>query len=397
MGHAKLSPSSSNRWLNCPGSIAAIDALPVGDDSNVYADEGTFAHLMAESALNTPAEIWTIDEALTDLLDAESKCGRFTAGPDMIEHITEYVEFCDDARTKGQASWVEAQVKAIHGKVYGTADFIAVVDNVLEVIDFKYGAGIPVSPVDNTQAMTYAVGALNRIESTDTRMYDGIDTVSIRIFQPRNSKGGGQSVISKGRLETWRDDVLIPGAKATEDPDAPRKAGDHCRFCPVKSVCYALKEASLEGAKAVFADPAELTLAETQPTPSDLTADQVSKVLEAAPLIEAWLKGVRAYAFERLMAGGEIEGYKLVGKKGIRAWSDKKAAETMLREMLPEGVSVHAEPKLLSPAQSAKKLDIIGKALVNQLTTKPDTGKTLVPNSDKRQAFRPGDVFNIIE
>ena len=64
--------------------------------------------------------------------------------------------------------------------------------------------------------------------------------------------------------------------------------------------------------------------------------------------------------------------------------------------MLPEGESIHAPPKLLSPAQAEKKLDIIGKALVGEHTTKPDAGTTLVPESDKRLAFNPGDVFDKI-
>ena len=65
--------------------------------------------------------------------------------------------------------------------------------------------------------------------------------------------------------------------------------------------------------------------------------------------------------------------------------------------MLPEGESPYAAPKLLSPAQAEKKLDIIGKALVSQHVTKPDAGLALVLNSDRRPACLPGDVFTEIE
>lgn len=404
MGHAKLSPSSSSRWLKCPGSIAAIDALPVREveESSVHADEGTFAHSIAERALDPVIAINVpIETSLMGLLGTKSECGRFTADKEMLEYLEEYVEFCAGCHKAGSTVWVEEKVHAIEDVVYGTADFMAVTDDVLEVVDLKYGAGVPVSPVGNTQARIYALGALLKIEARP-EVFMRIKTINVHIFQPRNRAGGGVETLTRAELLAWRDEVFLPGVTATEDnlitlTVPQRVAGDHCRFCPVKGNCYAIKETALEAAKSVFDDPAELTVAETQPNPRDLSPVQIGKVLSAAPLIEAWLKGVKEYAYEQAMAGKSIEGYKLVGKKGIRKWTDTDEAEVMLRELLPEGGSPHAPPKLLSPAQSEKKLDILGKAMVAKLTTKPDTGKTLVPNSDKRQAFRPGDVFNEIE
>ena len=59
--HARLSPSSAKRWLNCPASIALSAGLPEPPESP-YAAEGTLAHAVAESKLRmlsgeiTPAQ-----------------------------------------------------------------------------------------------------------------------------------------------------------------------------------------------------------------------------------------------------------------------------------------------------------------------------------------------------
>jgi hypothetical protein len=391
-GHAKLSPSSSSRWLNCPGSVAA--SVGIANESSVYADEGTFAHSVAEQAIkSTIANEITVGEALVGFMGLESDCDRFTVDGEMLDHLEEYVDFCVACDEVGAKSWVEARVHATP-EVYGTADFMAVVGTALEVADLKYGAGTPVSPVGNTQAAIYALGALRRLESSDTKLFEKVKTVNIRIFQPRNRAGGGCEVVTVAELLRWRDKALLPGIKATEDDDALRVAGDHCKFCPVAGTCYAKKDAALEGAAAVFADTETLTVEETPPDPKDLTLEEVGKVLKAAPLIESWLKGVRAYAYDRANAGKTIEGFKLVRKVGNRKWKDEELVEVMLREMLPEGEAIHAKPKMLSPAQAEKKLDIIGKALVFEHTTKPDAGLSLVPETDKRPAFSPGDVFD---
>ena len=44
--HALLSASAAERWMNCPGSVAATKDLP--SSTSVYAEEGTLAHSLCE-------------------------------------------------------------------------------------------------------------------------------------------------------------------------------------------------------------------------------------------------------------------------------------------------------------------------------------------------------------
>lgn len=59
-------------------------------------------------------------------------------------------------------------------------DLVIVADDVLQVIDFKYGKGVTVSAEHNPQMMLYALGALNLYGY----LYD-IKTVKTAIVQPR--------------------------------------------------------------------------------------------------------------------------------------------------------------------------------------------------------------------
>lgn len=49
MAHAKLSPSSAERWMSCPGSVALNEGKE--DRGSSYAAEGTAAHELAEKIL----------------------------------------------------------------------------------------------------------------------------------------------------------------------------------------------------------------------------------------------------------------------------------------------------------------------------------------------------------
>ena len=47
--HARFSASGSERWLSCPASIKA--EIPYPNTSSVFAEEGTLAHELADTAL----------------------------------------------------------------------------------------------------------------------------------------------------------------------------------------------------------------------------------------------------------------------------------------------------------------------------------------------------------
>ncbi len=90
---------------------------------------------------------------------------------------------------------------------FGTGDLVIVADDVLQVIDFKYGKGVTVSAELNPQMMLYALGALNLYGY----LYD-IKTVKTAIVQPRLDNIS-EWEISVDELLEWAENTLKPIAE----------------------------------------------------------------------------------------------------------------------------------------------------------------------------------------
>ena len=140
--HAILSASGSKRWLNCPRSALFSLEFPPSLTSK-FAEEGTAAHELAEHILKgLPAH---------KKMDAE-----------MLSHVKVYTDYVLERskdkslaiEEKGDLLWINAELSK------GTSDAIIRGYWDIEIVDLKYGAGVPVSPVENTQLMMYALMAI---------------------------------------------------------------------------------------------------------------------------------------------------------------------------------------------------------------------------------------------
>lgn len=90
---------------------------------------------------------------------------------------------------------------------FGTGDCVIVADDVMTVIDLKYGVGVIVNAENNSQMRMYALGALNLFES----IYD-IQRIRTIIYQPRRDNIS-IAEITKEELLRWADEVLIYSTK----------------------------------------------------------------------------------------------------------------------------------------------------------------------------------------
>lgn len=366
--HAKLSASGSHRWLACPASVAAEQGLP--ETRSSFANEGTAAHELAEIVLRTPQD------------DCAQWIGRvlpeteWTVDQEMADYVQQYVDYISYHVYKDSYAAYEVRVDFsdwIPGG-FGTCDAMLITGNTLHIIDLKYGKGVPVSPVENTQAMLYALGAY-----VDAVGIFEIKQVQITIVQPRVFDGEPQSwTISVEDLLRWGE-WAKQRAEACLEPGAEFVPGDkQCQWCKAKPTCRALATMT---EKTIMAEFEDISTPDALMPVNRMTDAQIAEVLRAKALISSWLEAVEDRVVERLTEGEGFPGYKLVAGKANRRWSDETQAGVALFEMIGDAAYTQ---KLLSPTQAEKVLGRVRAQEIASLVFKPQGAPTLVVESDPR-------------
>lgn len=401
--HARLAPSASARWIACPGSIKLCEQVSEKPTSS-YAQEGTVAHALASDCLVD----WYFNSKEYDLSTyiGKSISGLGVGTSDILvtEEMTEAVEVYLSYVKKlvGEpgrgACGVELafDIDQLCSGVYGTLDFFYynAERSTLTVVDYKHGSGVSVQAINNTQLMIYALGAMKYI--WDSEQQEPLH-IKLVIVQPRvfGEEAIRTYLMSSDKLKYWSMAVMRPAAYIAETDDAWLSAGEHCRFCGALAVCPEQVKTALAVAKADFDKP-------VLPAPSELTPEELSKVLSLAKIINAWVGEVEGYAQRQMESGVRYPGYKLVNKRANRKWVDENAATTVLTNTLGEGAFTK---KLLSVAQAEKMLKKKAKAdqqefpfeQFNQLCEKPDAGLTIAPVTDRRKAAVSSDMLELVD
>lgn len=346
--HSHIGASSSERWMNCPGSVNLSKDIP--KTTSAYAEAGTNAHTLGSELILGQKPSIEIPE-------------------DEMEAVYTYVNHIKTVAS-GKQLFVEQKfdLKDVYPGLFGTADAV-IYDDInlqLNVIDYKHGAGVPVDVFDNSQLKYYALGALLELNKPAS-------TIEITIVQPRCYHPDGpirSFVLSADDLLAFAAE-LKEAAEATSKPDAKFKSGDHCKFCPAAGICPEIEREK------------DLAIREHFSNIKTYDVEKLAKALETIPIIEAWIDGVRAFAYAEACQGVNIPGHKLVYKVARRKWIDAESAKKTLQEF---GVNDILNQSLKTPAQVEKILGKGGKDLISSLVTQESSGTVLVPVEDKRQA-----------
>lgn len=369
--HAYLSASASERWLKCPPSAKLC--AQEEDRGSPFAQQGTDAHelcqYLVEKALGRDAKDPT--ENLT-WFDAEMMEAAEGYAAFVMDQVSEAKKLCEDPlvcveQTLDFSKWVE------HG--FGTGDCVIVADDLLHIIDMKFGVGVLVSAsgedgTGNSQLKCYALGALD----TFGDLYS-IRRIRLTIYQPRR-ENVDTFELTREELLNWAENVLAPTAKLAYEGEGEFSAGDHCQFCKVKAYCRKRAEQNLEMARYEFAEA---------PT---LDADEIAAILPQVDQLVRWAEDVKEYALTQALAGTRYPGFKLVEGRSNRKYSN----EAEVARVVTEAGYDPYEKKLLGVTAMTKQL---GKKLFDQLLSglieKPQGKPVLAPETDKRPEFNTAE------
>jgi hypothetical protein len=367
--HALLSASGSKRWLTCTPSARLEATLPEpkrGTNAFDFSQEGTMAHSLSEIKLRYHFGQIGIEE-----FEREYEIIKNTPyyNDDFEANVDNYVLYVRSQIGEGDTPLFEQRVDFSDWVPdgFGTADVVILSEGAIRVIDLKFGKGVPVSALDNTQLRLYALGAYSKFKED----FPNIKEVSYTIHQPRLDiiSTDGTTV---AKLVDWANYFVKPKAKKAWSGSGEFLPGEWCQFCRAKAQCRARSDFNTEIARLEFKEPPLLD------------EDEVSLVLSKAQNLRTWVNDVEEFALTRAVDQNVIPpGFKLTTSVTHRKISDQQLAATVLVEKGMDPVVIWEQPKLKSIA-ALEKLGPKGQvtAWLGDLVLRPEGQPKLVKDKE---------------
>lgn len=365
--HSPLGASSAERWMNCPGSVALIDALrgsgQYEEDDPDYRRDGTQAHALAAHCLQSGIGAGeALLEAEWDALDME-----------MVNAVQVYLDY---VRVLPGDHYCEVKVHRpeLHPLFYGTMDFASVarITDWAEFVDYKHGAGVIVEAGkavgDNPQLSYYAYGMI--AEKFDD--YPDDMPIKLTICQPRAAHADGSTrsmETTAGEIRQWAHDTLRPAMDRAMH-ERYLSMGEWCRFCPAKIVCPAMR--------GLMKQTIELKA-------EALSDETLSTAYQQVDAIKMVIKAIEEEVKRRMIEQQrELPGLKVVLGRVNRIWKD--GAEKALQAAF--GAAAYSDPKLKSPKMIEDAFGTHGKEAAAEFGFKPRGGYTIALSGDSRAAAK---------
>lgn len=372
--HALLSASGAHRWMVCTKSPRLEESME--EETSFYAEEGTFAHELAELKIAKEAGFISKQKYANRL----KKLRQDPLFNKDMEQATEvHKDFCmerfNEARAKTKDAVIMLEQRLDFSpwvpEGFGTSDTTIITDKTLEIIDLKYGKGIAVSAIENPQMKLYALGAINQFGF----LYD-LETVVMTISQPRLDSISSYEM-SVDELLDWAETMVKPKADIAFKGEGDFIAGEHCRFCKVKATCRARAEENLKLACLDFQSPPLLT------------DEEIVDVLTSIDQLISWAKDVQEYALAMAMDENKHwPGMKLVEGRGSRKYSDENAvAEALAVAGFDSDVIYKKSLNTITTLEKQFGKKVFQELLGSFITKAPGKVK-LVSNEDKRPEIK---------
>lgn len=388
--HAKLSASGAELWTNCPGSVHMAELFP--ETTSPAAEEGTLAHALAQTMIENARDGSTSSRISAEYMVERDKVNAFysvhkeLAGSfdDMKKTLEPYVDYVmeeyEAIRKKDAAAELMTEQHVDFSDIvpggFGTSDVVIIGDDTCEVIDLKYGKGVPISAIANPQIRLYTYGTMSAFDLS----YD-FSRVKMVIYQPRLDSVTSEELTADD-LRSWGKAVIAPAAKRALSKNPKYNPGPWCKshFCPAAGSCKARAAKMHE-----FEDMIE----RRRKDDAVLSGDDMGKALSTAREYTAWAKDLENEALELAQSGEVVTGWKVVESVAKRKYKSEEIVAATLVKAGYDPALIY-EKKLLGVT---KMTQLMGKKEFHEvleepgLVFKPEGAPTLAPESDKRPAI----------
>lgn len=379
-GHAVLSPSSSERWLNCTPSARLAEEA--GSKTSEYAEEGTTAHELAEYALKS----WiygTFYPECDELPVPQEIASNKYYSEEMKEGILRYVDFVTGEFYEMQkgpfggpvATYLEEKldISKYAPDSFGSADVSLVSEQIVHIIDLKYGKGVKV-PAESPQFKMYALGVLAKFGGPKVKR------VRMSVAQPRLNHYDTIEMGVSDLLE-WAEEVLKPKAKLAYEGKGEQVVGSWCQFCPVKATCRAQRNEIMRD----FEDHPDTLL---------MTDEEIVDMLSKIDRYKSWLESINQYAYSEAVKGKKWDGYKLVeGRSARKIVEPDKVRDKLLNTYLEDEV-LNISLKGITDLEKLLGKKVFAAEFGEYVKSQPGAPK-LVPDSHPGKEYDTASDFDI--
>jgi hypothetical protein len=374
--HALLRPSGAHRYLNCTPSARMEEDLP--DEPSLESQQGTWAHELASTYLRRELGTPVSQSKQRNMIATLMADGRYSldlagAAYDYADYVKRVIFDSDESNKK---VWIEQRVEfadyAPEG--FGHADTIVwnSAAKTLHVCDFKAGAGLSVSAIDNPQLRLYALGALNLLDNSGARLLDTAENVDLHIVQPRMGISSLEK-LTVADLIKWGQ-MIAPIAMDAYLGRGVTRVGEWCQFCKARAVCrnYApITELDKlnAGLKWDF---------------NSMTAEEIGSLAYYAKLAARWYNIAKKWIMYEFAHDRKVPGWRLKAGNNERVWIDKAKAFARAKELVADENKLYKH----EPISVAKMEQLLGKKAFNEeMADYTTTGRgpdTIAPDDDAK-------------
>jgi hypothetical protein len=356
-GHSVFGGSSLPRIVECPASVG--EELKAGlAPASVYAAKGSMLHGVTERALRHMdprgyvfAQDLNIEDSsyVLDAIEYVQEVILKHGGKDVVTLTPNE----NGTYERNEIDLILAQDKiAVLLEAYGdlssygipesrgSADVVIMSLLRTDVIDHKFGHGVPVYAEKNYQLVAYLGMAVPFTDTPDSdhKLYVHINQPTIGIYDEWPVPWG---TLNQMLLGDVYDAVQL--AKGDNPPFGP--SAKACRFCNANKNCKHRHN---------FLVAQSQLIQGVAKNPSHVPNEVWAKFLDAADAITEAISQIKQHAVSEIQKGRDFPGFKLVSGRSNRVFLDEEQGHKIMERRL--GKRAFQEPKYITLAQ-AEKID----------------------------------------